>query len=40
MNIVVAVLLLFLEEEPAFYMLCSVVQQIPEYYSAEMIGNA
>jgi len=39
MNIVAAVLLLFLEEESAFYALCAIVQQVPEYYTQEMIGT-
>lgn len=40
MNIVAAVFLLFMEEEEAFFMLCAVIQQVPEYYVAEMIGRS
>jgi hypothetical protein len=39
MNIVVATLLLFVEEEEAFYLLCAIIQKIPQYYISEMIGN-
>eukprot|EP01119_Soliformovum_irregulare_P024632 TRINITY_DN8871_c0_g1_i5.p1 TRINITY_DN8871_c0_g1~~TRINITY_DN8871_c0_g1_i5.p1 ORF type:complete len:361 (+),score=87.29 TRINITY_DN8871_c0_g1_i5:630-1712(+) len=39
MNIVTAVLLLFLPEEHAFYVLCSIVELlVPEFYGKQMIG--
>lgn len=38
-NIVTAVLLLFLPEEHAFYVLCSIVELlVPEFYGKQMIG--
>jgi hypothetical protein len=38
MNFVVATLLLFVEEEEAFYLLESIIKVIPEYYVKEMLG--
>lgn len=39
MNIVVATLLLFVEEEEAFYILAAFIDRIPQYYVQEMIGS-
>lgn len=40
MNIVVASLLMFADEEEAFYLLCAIVRKVPEYYESNMIGMA
>merc|ERR1712137_420924 len=40
MNIITAVLLLYMTEEDAFYLLCTVVEDIlPNYYSRSMVGS-
>lgn len=39
MNIVTAYLLLFCEEEESFYLLCAIIQRIPQYYTSEMTGT-
>jgi hypothetical protein len=39
MNIVVASLLMFADEEESFYLLCAIVRKVPEYYEANMIGT-
>jgi hypothetical protein len=39
MNFVVGTLLLFVDEEEAFYLLDSIIQMIPEYYEKEMLGR-
>lgn len=40
MNIICALLLLFLPEEQAFYLLCTIIEQItPDYYVKAMIGT-
>eukprot|EP01127_Copromyxa_protea_P021007 TRINITY_DN7117_c0_g1_i2.p1 TRINITY_DN7117_c0_g1~~TRINITY_DN7117_c0_g1_i2.p1 ORF type:complete len:958 (+),score=170.30 TRINITY_DN7117_c0_g1_i2:287-2875(+) len=39
MNIIVASLLLFVGEEEAFYLLCSIIQKVPDYYEKNMLGS-
>uniref|UniRef100_A0A6B2L3I3 Rab-GAP TBC domain-containing protein n=1 Tax=Arcella intermedia TaxID=1963864 RepID=A0A6B2L3I3_9EUKA len=39
MNIVTGSLLLFLEEEEAFYVLVSIISKVPEYYVRELLGS-
>eukprot|EP01127_Copromyxa_protea_P000605 TRINITY_DN1051_c0_g1_i2.p1 TRINITY_DN1051_c0_g1~~TRINITY_DN1051_c0_g1_i2.p1 ORF type:complete len:711 (+),score=103.31 TRINITY_DN1051_c0_g1_i2:512-2644(+) len=39
MNIVVATLLLFVEEEEAFYLICAIISKIPQYYISDMLGS-
>ena len=38
MNIITAALLLFMEEEQAFYLLSAIIEKIPEYYVQDMLG--
>lgn len=38
MNIIAATLLLFLEEEDAFYLFVSIIEKIPEYYEKSLLG--
>lgn len=40
MNIITASLLLFVPEEEAFWLLCSIIQKVPDYYEKNMIGNS
>lgn len=39
MNIITAFMLLFCSEEEAFYLLCTYIDQIPEYYVKELTGS-
>ncbi len=39
MNIIAALLLLFVSEEEAFHMLIALVERVPDYYVKEMIGS-
>ncbi len=39
MNIIAALLLLFVSEEEAFHMLTALVERVPDYYVKEMIGS-
>lgn len=39
MNIVVAALLMFVDEEECFYLLCAIISKVPEYYERNMLGT-
>eukprot|EP01130_Rhizamoeba_saxonica_P008498 TRINITY_DN3442_c0_g1_i2.p1 TRINITY_DN3442_c0_g1~~TRINITY_DN3442_c0_g1_i2.p1 ORF type:complete len:761 (-),score=161.46 TRINITY_DN3442_c0_g1_i2:44-2326(-) len=39
MNIVAATLLLLVDEVEAFFLLCSIIRSIPEYYQKDMLGS-